>query len=55
MSDAVSSNVERVDSVTSVSVNSLTLRCELLPESVSRFSLSHVRMDCEELDDKRYI
>ena len=33
----------------------LTMRCELLPASVSPLSLSHVLMDGEELDDKQYI
>jgi hypothetical protein len=51
MAKAVSSTVELVNSVTSESVKSLTLQCELLPVSVSPLSWTHDLMDGEELDD----
>jgi len=55
MAKAVSSTVEIVNSVTSDSVNSFNLAMWALPASVSPLSWSHVLMDGEEHDEKRYI
>ena len=55
MAKAVSSTVVLVNSVTSDSVNSFNLWCERVQASVSSLSWSHVLMDGEELDDKKYI